>query len=185
MDALHLIRRLARNEAWANHRLHAAVAELPPADYHQLGRTSFFPSIHLTLSHLLHVELFYVDALIRGGRGALVWADNERCDREGTFEQVRLAQAEVDRALLDWLDGLTEAGELEQSVALPRRDRVQRESAADVLLHLVEHQIHHRGQVHAMLSGSTVRPPQLDEFFLQDDLPLRRDELVQIGLPVE
>ena len=35
-----------------------------------------------------------------------------------------------------------------------------------VLAHLFQHQIHHRGQAHAMLAGTDVPPPQLDEFFL-------------------
>ena len=34
-----------------------------------------------------------------------------------------------------------------------------------LLAHLFEHQAHHRGQAHAMLSGTAVAPPQLDEFF--------------------
>ena len=38
-----------------------------------------------------------------------------------------------------------------------------------VLAHLFQHQIHHRGQAHAMLAGTDVPPPQLDEFFLDWD----------------
>ncbi len=38
-----------------------------------------------------------------------------------------------------------------------------------VLPHLFQHQIHHRGQAHAMLSSTGVAPPQLDEFFLDFD----------------
>ena len=41
---------------------------------------------------------------------------------------------------------------------------------SDALLpHLFQHQIHHRGQAHAMLAGTGVAPPQLDEFFLDWD----------------
>ena len=43
------------------------------------------------------------------------------------------------------------------------------ERIGDLLAHLFIHQIHHRGQVHAMLSGTSVKPPQLDEFFLDYD----------------
>jgi uncharacterized damage-inducible protein DinB len=185
MDALYVMRRLARNEAWANHRLHVAIAQLPADAYRQTGRTSFFPSIHLTLSHLLHVARYYVDALVEGGEKRAIWDDLDRCDREGTFPEIQLHQSEVDRALLDWLDGLTDPAELEVPVALERRDHIQRESRGDVLLHLFEHQIHHRGQVHAMLSGTAVAPPQLDEFFLREELPLRRAELEALGLPLE
>lgn len=38
-----------------------------------------------------------------------------------------------------------------------------------LLAYLFQHQIHHRGQAHAMLAGRRVRPPQLDEFFLDYD----------------
>ena len=38
-----------------------------------------------------------------------------------------------------------------------------------ILAHLFQHQIHHRGQAHAMLAGTAVPPPQLDEFFLDYD----------------
>ena len=40
---------------------------------------------------------------------------------------------------------------------------------------------HHRGQVHAMLSGSSVAPPQLDEFVLTGDSRFRGDDLAALG----
>ena len=51
-------------------------------------------------------------------------------------------------------------------------------------MHLFQHQIHHRGQVHAMLAGTPVKPPQLDEFFMAEEAPLRESELRDLGLPV-
>jgi hypothetical protein len=51
----------------------------------------------------------------------------------------------------------------------------------DVLTHLFVHQIHHRGQVHAMLAGTSVPPPQLDEFFLAQDAALRAGDLAALG----
>jgi uncharacterized damage-inducible protein DinB len=50
-----------------------------------------------------------------------------------------------------------------------------------LLLHLFQHQIHHRGQAHAMLSGTSVAPPQLDEFFSVGEAPLRAAEFAQLG----
>jgi uncharacterized damage-inducible protein DinB len=38
------------------------------------------------------------------------------------------------------------------------------------------HQIHHRGQAHAMLAGTSVAPPQLDEFFLDYDASRREND---------
>ena len=44
-----------------------------------------------------------------------------------------------------------------------------RERIDAMLAHLFQHQVHHRGQAHAMLAGTDVPPPQLDEFFLDFD----------------
>jgi uncharacterized damage-inducible protein DinB len=50
-----------------------------------------------------------------------------------------------------------------------------------LLAHLFQHQIHHRGQVHAMLAGSPVAPPPLDEFFCAGEARLRAPEFAALG----
>ena len=62
-----------------------------------------------------------------------------------------------------------------------RGTRIQRERADRLLLHLFQHQVHHRGQAHAMLSSTTVPPPQLDEFFSIAEAPLRVAEFEELG----
>jgi uncharacterized damage-inducible protein DinB len=185
MDAIEMLRRMARNNAWANLRLHRAVAQLDEAAFRAAGRTSFFPSFRATLGHLLFVDLFYVDALEAGGVGAGVWEDLARFEKLGTFAELRDRQRGVDRRLIAFTEALRVPADLEVVVHIERRDRVQRETRGDTLLHLFEHQIHHRGQAHAMLSGTPVAPPQLDEFFLREELPLREAELRELGLPLE
>jgi uncharacterized damage-inducible protein DinB len=59
--------------------------------------------------------------------------------------------------------------------------RVQEERRDRLLMHLFQHQIHHRGQAHAMLSGTAVKPPQLDEFFSSGEAPLRAKEFPSLG----
>ena len=50
-----------------------------------------------------------------------------------------------------------------------------------LLLHLFQHQVHHRGQAHSMLSATSVSPPQLDEFFSAGEAPLRAAEFAELG----
>ena len=71
------------------------------------SRTSFFPSIHLTLNHLLIVDWYYVDALEGGGRGPALYADPEPC---AGFAALDAAQRAVDRRLIAYCDGLDAAG---------------------------------------------------------------------------
>jgi len=76
---------------------------------------------------------------------------------------------------------LTDAA-LEAPVPVMRRAGIQPENTTRLLAHLFQHQIHHRGQAHAMLAGTSVKPPQLDEFFCANEAHLRAAELADIGL---
>jgi uncharacterized damage-inducible protein DinB len=168
---------MARNNRWSNYRLHWACAKLTESDY-RAARVSFFPSIYLTLNHIHAVDLFYIEALEKGGRGAAVWKEVE-IDQ---LPDLTARQEQADARLIAFCDSLTEAT-LGAELLLDRGDgKSPSERVEAVLPHLFTHQIHHRGQVHAMLSGTSVPPPQLDEFFLDWDLPLREKDLSVLNL---
>jgi uncharacterized damage-inducible protein DinB len=174
---------LAENSAWSNHRFYQACAELTDAD-RRASRTSFFPSIHATLVHIAIVDEYYADALTGGGRGRAIWDDEASLD---AFDVLRARQAAVDAKLVAFVRSLEHGATsdpFDVIVEMERRDHVQREKRGDVLLHLFQHQIHHRGQAHAMMAGTRVAPPQLDEFFMSEELPLREKELRALGLRV-
>ena len=89
------------------------------------------------------------------------------------FADLRAGQSASDALLVRSCEGLTGA-DCGRQVDVPRPGGiVYRETIGDLLTHLFVHQIHHRGQVHAMLSDAGAAPPQLDEFFLHQDAPLR------------
>jgi uncharacterized damage-inducible protein DinB len=171
-------RKMARNNAWSNYRLHEACAGLSPEEF-RAERTSFFPSLEATLNHILAVDHYYIDALEGGGRGPASFFEFRPFAEIGPLRQ---AQAESDRRLIAFCDAQT-AHSLESAVVTDRgkAGRIE-ERAADVLAHLFLHQIHHRGQAHAMLSGTSVKPPQLDEYFLAFDRQVRAPDLAALGL---
>jgi uncharacterized damage-inducible protein DinB len=171
------VRAMARNNAWSNYRLHNACQQLSQDDF-TAQRVSFFPSIQLTLHHILIVDWYYIDAITEGGRG---YAVHQPAENFPTLESIAKPQAESDKRLIAICDGLSDA-DLERQINLLRRTPVPPERIGDVLAHLFVHQLHHRGQAHAMLSGTEVAPPQLDEFFLVGDAPLNRDELAALGI---
>ena len=180
----HHLYTMACNSAWANQRLLTACGKLSQADY-VAYRTSFFPSIKATLNHIVTVDWFYVDALERGLNGEPANLDVERFfDPEqpfGTCAALAPEQRAVDRRLIDACATLTDAN-LARPIPVMRRAGVLTEVATRLLAHLFAHQIHHRGQVHAMLAGTPVDPPQLDEFFCANEAHLRAAELAEIGL---
>ena len=175
-------RGLAHNNAWANHRLLAACERLTPAEL-AAPRTGFFPSLRATLNHILVIDRFYVDAMEGGTLGPAAWADPEPC---ADIASLRAAQNEVDRRLIALVEALDGAAGLSRIVSVHRGGRVQRERMDRLLLHLFQHDIHHRGQAHAMLSGtSAAPPPQLDEFFSAGEAPLRAGDFAALGFSEE
>jgi uncharacterized damage-inducible protein DinB len=167
---------MAHNNAWANHRLFDACAKLTDSEF-RAKRVSFFPSIMLTLNHSLTVDWFYVDALEGGSLGPKAWQDESPFPSAG---DLLAEQRKVDDRLIAFCDRLTEPA-LGQDTHMNRGDHVQSDRTDKVLLHLFEHQIHHRGQAHAMLAGTSVKPPQLDEFFMTNEAPLRASEFAALG----
>jgi uncharacterized damage-inducible protein DinB len=175
-DTLLPYRAMAHNNAWANRRLLTACAALSPEAF-TVRRTGFFPSLCATLNHILIIDHFYIDAMEGGTLGAAAWADREPY---GTVALLSPMQAEMDRRLLAIISDLDEEG-LGRIIAVHRPNRVQHERMDRLLLHLFQHQIHHRGQAHAMLSDTPVSPPQLDEFFSANEAPLRAEEFNALG----
>ena len=175
---------MAANNAWSNHRLLAACAALSQEEF-AASRTSFFPSIKATLNHIITVDWYYVDALERALRGQRANTQPGRFfDPEEPFATCAALSAEqhaVDQRLLAACRSIVDDG-FERPVALMRRTGIEHETTARLLAHLFQHQIHHRGQVHAMLAGTSVAPPQLDEFFCANEAHLRARELAEIGL---
>jgi uncharacterized damage-inducible protein DinB len=177
----------AYNNAWANHRLLAACERLTAAEL-AAPRVSFFPSIRATLNHILTVDWYYLDMMERSLAGR---APHERpasfFEPEEPFDSCAALSREqnaADRRLIALCESLDDA-RLDDAVLVPRRDGVQRDRLRRILAHLFEHQIHHRGQVHAMLAGTGVKPPQLDEFFCTAEAPLRAADFAQLGFTEE
>jgi uncharacterized damage-inducible protein DinB len=167
---------MARNNAWANHRLLKACGQLSPEAF-AAERTSFFPSIVATLNHILVVDWFYVDAMEGGTLGPKAWENEVPYPH---FSDLREAQAQVDQRLIAYCNTLNDA-KLALPVHMHRAGHVQIDRADRILLHVFEHQIHHRGQVHAMLSGTGVKPPQLDEFFAEGDAKFHAEDFAELG----
>jgi uncharacterized damage-inducible protein DinB len=157
--------RFARYNAWANRRLYEACAALSPEDC-CARRPSFFGSIHATLNHILVGDRVWM------GRFEGVPSGIERLDQTlyDAFADLRAAREAEDARILGYVGGLDEdaiAGTLRyRNMA----GQPQETPLAWTLAHFFNHQTHHRGQVHGMLSGTPVAPPELDLiYFLRQD----------------
>ena len=158
-------RRFGRYNAWANRRLYEACAALSRADYHA-RRPSFFGSIHATLNHILVGDRIWMGGFQNLPSG-IERLDHILCDEFATLKTARELE---DARILGYVDGLSDealAGTLHyrNMAGEPHETPL-----AWTLTHFFNHQTHHHGQVHGMLSGTPVAPPLLDLiYFLRQD----------------
>ena len=162
-----IFRQLAAYNRWANARLYAAALDLPEEEYRrQVG--VFFGSLHGTLNHILLTDRLWMKRLTGEGEhpnhlNGIIYDDRGELARARAAEDDRLVAlvSSYDDAALDRLHAYrTTSGQ-------PHEQRI-----ADILLHLFNHQTHHRGQAHACCSIVTGKePPSLDLLGLQRGAP--------------
>jgi uncharacterized damage-inducible protein DinB len=135
--------------AWCNERLYDAAATLSDADY-RADRGAFFKSLHGTLNHLLVADRIWMRRFTGVGQlppalDAILYDD---------FEALRAARRAQDTLIKRYIDRLSEAdllGTLRYRTVTNPQDIEQPLSPA--LDHFFNHQTHHRGQAHALLSS--------------------------------
>jgi uncharacterized damage-inducible protein DinB len=149
--------------AWANTRLYEATARLSTEQY-RADRGAFFKSVHGTLNHLLATDRIWMQRFTGEGDAP------NRLDAIlfETFDQLRAAREAEDRRIVDFVDGLDDvriAGTIKyRRVTSPEQFE---QPMAPALAHWFNHQTHHRGQVHAILTGLVGRAPELDLLIFQ------------------
>ena len=150
-------RLLARYNAGANERLYDACARLDD-DERKRPRRAFFGSIHGTLNHILLGDRIWLARFA----GAQVPSTDLDAILYEDFDALREARGSEDTRLLTFAQRLTPAF-LAGSIRYINNQGLTFDDPVPTLLaHLFNHQTHHRGQVHGMLSQTAVAPPELD-----------------------
>jgi len=156
---LAMFRHLAGYNAWANQRLYDAAAQLSDEQrWRDVGL--FFGSLAGTLNHLLVADRVWMKRFTGTGDHP----DRLSAILHRDFAELRTAREAEDKRISDFAAGLTEAA-LEGPITyrmMTRPDTVTSKLWPD-LLHVFNHQTHHRGQAHTALSLLTsAEPPSLD-----------------------
>ena len=148
---------LARYNALANRRIYGACARLTDAE-RKKHRPAFFGSIHGTLNHLLVGDRIW---LARFSGEVVPSTDLDAILYEG-FGELREAREREDARIEAFAARIDERF-LEGTVRYVNNEDRTLEDPVDLLVaHFFNHQTHHRGQVHDMLSQTSVPPPVLD-----------------------
>jgi uncharacterized damage-inducible protein DinB len=154
----------ARYNAWANDRLYAACAQLSDADF-RASRQAFFGSILGTLNHILVGDRAWLGR-IDGVPSGITRLDEILFDELAALKRARVAEDERILKLTETLDTESLSRDVEYRTVAGVEHRTP---LVWVLSHMFNHQTHHRGQAHALLSQTAVKPPPLDLiFFLRE-----------------
>jgi uncharacterized damage-inducible protein DinB len=142
-------RMFAGYNAWANERLYEAAAKLSDADY-RADRGAFFKSVHGTLNHLLVGDRIWMRRFTGDGDApsrldAILFED---------FSELRKARRAEDERIARYIAGLDDVkltGELSyRTISSPA---TVTQPLAPALDHFFNHQTHHRGQAHCLLTA--------------------------------
>jgi uncharacterized damage-inducible protein DinB len=154
---------MAGYNAWSNERLYEVAAQLSDADY-RADRGAFFKSVHGTLNHLLVADRIWMRRFSGEGEApnrldAILFED---------FAELRAAREREDARIVAYIDNLSEAdlaGRFRYRTITNPADVEQ--PLGPALTHFFNHQTHHRGQVHGLLTGFGLDAPSLDLILFQ------------------
>ena len=149
---------LAAYNAWANRRLYAAAAGLSEAEY-KADRGVFFRSMEGTLNHLLVADRIWLNRFTGEGptydRLDLILHDR--------LDDLRAAREAEDERIRGWVEGRSEDDLAATFTYTPvTNPQPVTQPLAPALFHFFNHQTHHRGQAHAVLTGFGLEAPALD-----------------------
>jgi uncharacterized damage-inducible protein DinB len=157
VDSLDVFRTLARYNRVANERLYEQCGKLDVAEYRR-ERPGSFGSIHALLNHTLLGDRIWMSRFAGGGSttpplNTILFED---------FAELSAARIEQDAGIESFFANVDD-GFVSRSLRYTNSlGKDCTDSAPHAVLHFFNHQTHHRGQVHVMLSQTDVRPPSLD-----------------------
>ena len=158
------VQRLARYNRWQNENLYGVADALSDAERRR-ERGAFFGSIHGTLSHLLWADGIWMSRFAGTPRPA--GGIPESVSLYSDWGELKRERAAFDGVIVDWADKLdddTVAGDLTWFSGAIKAE-VSRPKWL-LLTHMFNHQTHHRGQVHCMLTQAGGKPGDTDLFIM-------------------
>jgi uncharacterized damage-inducible protein DinB len=138
---------LARYNQWVNTKLYSMAAALPDEAYRR-NVGAFFRSLHGTLNHLLTADRIWLRRLTHEGDhpkalDAIVFDD---------LPALRAARESDDLRLIRFVEQLPATQFEQQWDYQTMNGTPQRQPIREILAHVFNHQAHHRGQAHAILT---------------------------------
>ena len=160
------VQRLARYNRWQNESLYE-VADRLSDDERRRERGAFFGSIHATLSHLLWGDCMWMNRFSDVAKPPCGIAGSETLYSD--WNGLKRERTAMDDKIVRWSDGIDPKWLASDLTWFS--NAAQREVSKPMwtlVTHLFNHQTHHRGQVHAMLTQAGAKPGDTDLFLMPE-----------------
>ena len=158
------VRLMAAYNAEMNSRIYAAAARLGEAERRR-DRGAFWHSIQGTLSHLLWADRMWMSRLAGWEKPDVPLVQSHHYFED--FAALLIERSTADAGIVAWAEQTDDAALAEElswfSGAAKRQVRMNR---SKLLVHFFNHQTHHRGQVHAMLTAAGEHTGDTDIFLV-------------------
>jgi uncharacterized damage-inducible protein DinB len=155
------VRAMAEYNHWQNENLYGAADQIGDAARKE-PRRAFFGSIHATLNHLLWADQIWMSRLA-GTPKPKVPTIPESVGMFESWDDLKRERAAFDRAIIDWAERVDPAwldGDLTWFSTVVGQELTRPKWL--LVTHLFNHQTHHRGQVHCMLTQAGTKPGSTD-----------------------
>lgn len=157
-------RAMASYNAEMNRRLYDAAARLPEAE-RRADRGAFWGSIHGTLAHILWGDGMWMHRFAGSPAPSVGMAESPSWQQD--FSTMREHREQVDADIAAWAETLDQAWLDSEMVwfsgALGRELRKVR---GLLVAHMFNHQTHHRGQAHALITAAGEQTGDTDLFIV-------------------
>ena len=158
-------RMMARYNQWQNTNLYEAADTLDES----LRREEtgvWFGSIFATFNHLIWADRYWMYRFTGSKKPAGGMAESRFV--YDTWPDLRQARTALDHSILNWAETVDPAwlsGEI--SWFSGSKQAVITQATAQAVTHFFNHQTHHRGQIHALLTRFGCKPHDTDLVFLE------------------
>jgi len=161
------VRLMAQYNAEMNRRLYAAAARLGDAD-RKADRGAFWRSIHGTLTHILWGDTQWMSRFDNWPKPDVPIKQSAAMIDDFATLQARRVKADAD--IIAWADRVDDAWLAEDLVWFSGAARKEmRRQKAPLMVHFFNHQTHHRGQAHALLTACGQDTGDTDLFLVVPD----------------
>jgi uncharacterized damage-inducible protein DinB len=158
------VRTMAAYNAEMNRRIYAAAQRMPEAA-RRLPRGAFWGSIHGTLCHLLWGDQMWMSRFDGWAKPTLRQKDSATLIAD--FGDLQRARVDADERISSWAQRVTEAWLAQEQVWFSVSvNRELRQPRSLLVAHLFNHQTHHRGQAHAMITACGEQTGDTDLFLV-------------------